>query len=68
MQFLTAARNSLSGTSAGASQELQQLAQAAAEPLLSLGAGARCRMRTAVSGGRLAETARLVASKVARLR
>lgn len=37
VQFLTAARNSLSGSSAGASQELQQLAQAAAEPLLSLG-------------------------------
>jgi hypothetical protein len=36
-QFLGAARSSLSVTSAGASQELQQLAQDAAEPLLGLG-------------------------------
>ena len=37
VQFLTAARSSLSMSGAGASQELQQLAQDAAEPLLGLG-------------------------------
>jgi hypothetical protein len=37
-KFLTAARSSLSMSGAGASQELQQLAQDASEPLLGLGA------------------------------